>query len=282
MKAEHKKYYSIFAKVRSELLTTVTLPALLGASYAYINDHFSFTLFSLLFIGIIFSELFYQLLYDRSILSPDRKHEYKVLLPGSPVFNPMSLPRKKLPHMLGVSFVGWMIVALFFYFQHGWFAVILLSLILLLCLIQIPKLFSLLFLFHSFLAPIITFTTYFLLSGYPDIVAFMIGLPIFWISAAAALLYRNIYKNESFDKRYFLPIVALLFISIINIIYNLSEGLYHTFALLSIIVMVFPVIKFYKLIKSDEKDTIPALSQIVIINVLVTLILIISVLLQLR
>jgi len=280
MMNKQRKYYDIMAMARTKLYTAVSLPAILGASYSYIHGHFSFARFSLLFIGFIFSELLYLLIYDYKILDTKKQSSNRIILPGNPVFSPISLPRKKLPQLLGVSFVGWGIVLLFFLVQLGSFIAVLMSGILLLCLLRlIDRLFPLNIL-NSALPPLLSFTVFFALSGEPDINAFIIGLPLVWVTAAILLLNLGLYSaKDNAVGRYYMPSIFLFFISFVNIVYFVSQDTYSPISLLSVIIYIIAIMKLTKLSKTEREDSIPAISIGYMIHASVLIILIISIIL---
>jgi hypothetical protein len=277
MKPENRKYYSIMASARTKILSSVSLPAFLGAAFAYTQDYFSFTRFSLFFIGLIFSDLLYLLTYDYKVLKPENYKKW-FILPGNPVFNTMSLPRKKIPQMLGVSFVGWGIVLLFFMTQVGSFIAYMMVAILILSMLRVfDNLIAISFL-SALLTPFISFAVFFALSGEEDLSAFIIGIPLVWISLSIIISHFGLYSSKvNFIGRYFLPIVLLKFISFINIIYFVSEEIYSSIALLSIIIYILGFMKLMKLNKAGSEDNIPFISVEYMIYVSVMLLIIVSV-----
>jgi hypothetical protein len=280
MKPENRKYYSIMEMARTKIFSSVSLPAFLGAAFAYTQDYFIFTRFSLFFIGLIFSDLLYLLTYDFKVLKPEN-YKKMIILPGNPVFNTMSLPRKKIPQMLGVSFVGWGIVMLFFMTQVGSFIAYLMVAILLLSMVRVIDNIVAVNFLSALLTPLISFAVFFALTGEEDISAFIIGIPLVWISLSIIISHYGLYSSKvNFIGRYSLPIMLLQFISFINIIYFFSEEIYSSFALLSIIIYILAFMKQMKLGKTESEDIIPFISVGYMMYVAVTILIIVSVLLK--
>ncbi len=281
MKPEYRPYYNILTAARTKLFSEVTLPALLGAAYAYSTGYFSIPRFALIMIGLIFSEMLYLLLSDYRSLDTNKEKGRYPLLPGNPVFNPMSLPRKKIPQMLGVSLIGWFIVIAFFVIQLGWFVAILMAALLLLALLRLVPALSFVNILPALMPPLISFTVYFVLSNDPDIRSFIIGFPVLWIYAAMLITHRDFYKSGvNSEKNYFVPMLVLYMLSIVNILYNFNAELYHPLALASVLVFILPLRKLSQLSKTEKKDLIPAMSLGYIVHGLVLIILIVSVLIN--
>lgn len=280
MKPEYRSYYKILAISRTRIFTNITFPALIGGAYAYSTGHFGISRFVLILLGLIFTELYNLMSYDKEALKKENSGKIK-FIPGNPVFSPMSLTREKLPQMITVSIVGFLLVLVYFVLVSGWSIAALMILSVVIGRVSIKNMFPYSSLLISLLPPLYSGIVYFALSGMADQQAFLIALPATWIMAGTMLIYYEMYKDKTGyrDNLYF-PVILLYIISFFNIIYNTNTDLYHPVALLSVLLYIWPMRKFALLAKSETEDPVPATSLGYILHASVLLLLAVSVLIN--
>lgn len=279
MKPEYRSFYKILAISRTRIFTNITFPVLIGGAYAYSNGFFDVSKFVLILLGLIFIELYNLLSYDKDALKNENSGKIK-FLPGNPVFSPMSLTREKLPQMITVSIVGFLLVLVYFVLVSGWLIAALMILSVIIGRLGIKNIFPYSSLMISLMPPLLSGIVYFALSGVPDQEAFLIALPATWIMAGTTLIYNGLYSKDKYKENLYFPIILLYIASFFNIIYNTNTDLYHPVALLSVLLYIWPLRKFTLLAKSEREDRIPATSVGYILHASVLLLLAVSVLIN--
>ena len=175
MNPEYKNYYKLLATARTRLYTVVTFPALVGGAYAYSQGHFNFSRFVLLLMGLVFAELIKLLAFDYKALSPIKDKDDYPFLPGSPVFSPLQVQRKKLPMLIAVSSFGALIVLVYFFLLSGWVIVALLGATFIISTFLNKPFFPPTYLSASIMPPILSGVVYLALSGNIDFNAFLVA-----------------------------------------------------------------------------------------------------------
>ena len=218
-------------------------------------------------MGLIFANLVKLLVYDYKALNPKKDNRPYPFLPGSPVFSPIQMPRKKLPLMIAVSVFGALIVLVYFFLVSGWMIVALIGATFLLGQLSSKIYFISTNLSFSVLPPMLSGIVYLAMSGELNLDAFLVGLPLVFIPGVIVITNLKMYQifemieNKSFNLRIWLYSISYGFI-----IYNVVIGIYHPIALISIIVFNITLLKTIKLIKSECKDPIPVATLGVLVH----------------
>lgn len=278
MKPEYRNYYKLLAIARTKLFTSFTFPALVGGAYSYSQGHFNFSRFVLILMGLIFANLVKLLVYDYEALNPKKDKDDYPFFPGSPIFSPIQLPRKKLPLMIAVSAFGALIVLVYFFLVSGWMIVALIGATLFLSKIISNFYFISTHLAFSILPPILSGVVYLAMSGELNLDAFLVGLPIMFIPGVIVLMKEKIVVQSNNSNIFRRTPLILYIVSYGCIIYFTVIDLYHPIVLLSISFFVIPIMRTFKLIKTENKDPIPETTLGVLVHAGVLLVIAISIL----
>ena len=270
----------VIAFLRTRVFAAVIMPGLLGVAFAFQRGFFGLWRLLPIFIGLAIAEILSLLGADHQTFRNRNTGIKEPMLPGSPllrlsVWETAAGPVTVLSlGMLGVGVLVYMTLIL----GPALYAFVGIALIAGLLYAGNPFPFS--YLSTAILPPVISAGVYFGMTGKVEFAAFLIGLPIVWISVAAILGYRILYKGNAPPQRnQSLTILLFYFLCPVSIIILVAAGVYASMTLISLVPISLFIFMICKTLFGEGRDYMPLTAWGVSMHAAVSLILALFILL---
>ena len=248
----------VIAFLRARVLAAVLMPGLLGAAFSVQRGFFSLPRFLPVMAGLAIAETLSLLGADYQMYRSSKSGMAEPALPGTPLL-PLSVWGEATGPvivlclgLLGIAILAYMTVSL------GPGLLVFVGFALFAGYLYAAHPFPYSYLSTAALPPVITAGTHYALAGTLDPVAFLIGLPVGWISVGVILGYRILFRDGTKPSRR-QAFVVLFFYALcpVSVILLVITGVYPPLASLSLVPVVFFLFVIGRILYRGSGDHIP-------------------------
>ena len=259
--------HTILAFLRTRILAAVLMPALIGTAFSARQGYFELIRFVLILAGLVIAELMNLFGTDYFSGSPFKgpPGSRPPRLPGNPVLPPSILKTENIPRVILSLGIAGLAILVSLTILAGPVVLIFMALALATGFLYVFDPFPYSFLATAVLPPIICAGVYFVLSGKLILEAFLVGLPVAWISVSVILGYRVLYRGTntgtlSFDRKKIAAVLLVYFLCPVNITLSHIMGLYPPLTLVAVPACLLFIYGTYRILREKTSDFIPATS----------------------